>query len=214
MKKELKVIMVEDSEADARLLVLELSRAGYAVNYTRVDTAAELRHALTDRNQQVVLCDFTLPYFSGPEALRIVKDSALDLPFIYVSGTLGEEVAVEAMTAGAHDYVMKTNLKRLAPAIERELREAKVRRQNRSLEADRQQLVEELQVALSEVKRLSGLLSLCAGCKRIRNPDGSWQVIEAYITEHSEAVFSHGLCPECVTRLYPEFANYDTPARP
>ena len=207
MKKMLNVIMVEDSEDDARLLVRELTRADYQVSYERVETAEALKRALAQDQWQVILCDFTMPRFSGKAALHIVREAGLDLPFIYVSGTIGEDVAVEAMKAGAHDYVMKNNLNRLAPAVERELGEAEVRKRNRLLESDRQRLIEDLQAALAEVKQLSGLLRVCAGCKQIHKPDGTWQTIESYIMEHSEATFTHGLCPKCITRLYPDAAD-------
>ena len=148
------------------------------------------------------MCDYTLPQFSGESALRIVRESDADLPFIYVSGTIGEDVAVEAMKSGAQDYVLKNNLKRLAPAVERELREAGVRREKRILEADRERLITELRAALMDVKRLSGLLPICAGCKKIRNDRNEWQRIEIFIRENSEAQFTHSLCPDCIKRLY------------
>jgi CheY-like chemotaxis protein len=112
----LHVLIVDDSDDDARLLVRELTRVGYDVTSRRVDTGEALARALSDA-WQVVLCDFTLPRFSGEEALRLVKVSGLDLPFIYVSGTIGEENAAEAMVAGASDYVMKDRLARLGPAV-------------------------------------------------------------------------------------------------
>ena len=135
MKPSLHVLLVEDSDDDAQLLVLELTRGGHKVSAKRVETAEALRAALAEGTWQVVLCDFTLPHFSGAEALRIVKESGLDLPFIYVSGTMGEDIAVEAMKAGAHDYIVKHSLARLVPAVERELREAQDRKQGREAEA-------------------------------------------------------------------------------
>ena len=135
MKPSLHVLLVEDSDDDAQLLILELTRGGHKVTAKRVETADALRDALAEGRWQVVLCDFTLPHFSGSEALRIVKESGMDLPFIYVSGTMGEDIAVEAMKAGAHDYVVKHSLARLVPAVERELREALDRKQGREAEA-------------------------------------------------------------------------------
>lgn len=134
MKLQLRVLIVEDSEPDARLLVRELKQGGFDVEYERVETAAGLQQALTDKHWDVILCDYAFPQFSGDAALRLVKASGLDLPFIFVSGTIGEETAVQAMKAGAHDYVMKNNLARLAAAVERELGEAQVRREVRQAE--------------------------------------------------------------------------------
>lgn len=134
MKVPLHALVVEDSEEDTRLLVRELKHGNYEVTYERVETAETLRQALTRETWDIILCDFAFPRFSGQEALRIVKESGLDLPFIYVSGTIGEDVAVEAMKAGAHDYVMKNNLARLVPAVERELRDAGERMRHRLAE--------------------------------------------------------------------------------
>ena len=129
MKSKLHVLIAEDSEPDARLLIRELKQGGFDVEYQRVETAAGLQQALAEQPWDVILCDYAFPQFSGDAALRIVKNSGLDLPFIFVSGTIGEETAVKAMKAGAHDYVMKNNLARLAAAVERELGEAQVRRE-------------------------------------------------------------------------------------
>ena len=126
--------MVEDVADDARLLVAELRRNGYDVTSERVDTAALMRAALQRRAWDVILCDFTMPYFSGAAALQLAKESGSAAPFIYVSGTIGEDAAVEAMKAGAQDYVLKNNLARLTPAVERELHEAQNRRETRQAE--------------------------------------------------------------------------------
>jgi DNA-binding NtrC family response regulator len=202
MKTKLRLLLVEDSPEDAALMRHELERAGYDVASERIETENAFRRALTQGTWDAILCDFTLPQFSGESALRIVRESDADLPFIYVSGTIGEDVAVEAMKSGAQDYVLKNNLKRLAPAVERELREAGVRREKRILEADRERLITELRAALMDVKRLSGLLPICAGCKKIRNDRNEWQRIEIFIRENSEAQFTHSLCPDCIKRLY------------
>ncbi|HED24475.1 MAG TPA: diguanylate cyclase [Firmicutes bacterium] len=127
----LKAIVVEDSEDDLFLLIRALKKGGFDVIYTRVDTAESLREALKDKKWQIIISDHAMPRFNAPEALQVVKESGRDLPFIIVSGTIGEEVAVEAMKAGAHDYIMKDKMARLTPAVERELRDAELRRQHR-----------------------------------------------------------------------------------
>lgn len=134
MSKPLHALMVDDVEDDARLLAAELRRGGFTVTFERVDTAAAMRSALQQKSWDVILCDFTMPYFNGKAALQLARESGPEVPFIFVSGTMGEDVAIEAMKAGAHDYVMKNNLARLAPAIERELHEAIVRRESRQAE--------------------------------------------------------------------------------
>jgi signal transduction histidine kinase len=128
--KPLRVLMVEDSPDDALLVTLELRRAGYAPEVRRVESAEALSAALEER-WDVVVSDYALPAFDGLEALRLVRQREPDLPFVLVSGTIGEERAVEALKSGAGDYVGKQNLARLVPAIERELRDAAVRRSRR-----------------------------------------------------------------------------------
>lgn len=128
MARAIRVLVVEDSEDDVLLLVWELRRGGYEPHYMAVDTRDAMRRALLESTWDLVISDYSMPDFSGLEALETLRDCNLDLPFIIVSGNIGEDVAVEAMKAGAHDYVMKRNLSRLVPALDRELREAEVRR--------------------------------------------------------------------------------------
>ena len=128
MGAALRLLIIEDSEDDARLIVRDLQRGGYAPSYERVDTDAAVRAALTRGPWDVIISDFNMPTFSGTDALKLLREHDQDTPFIFVSGTIGEDVAVEAMRAGAQDYVTKDNLRRLVPAIERELRDAAVRR--------------------------------------------------------------------------------------
>ena len=125
----LRLLQIEDREDDAALVIAALTRAGYHVFARCVDTAADLRRELHEAEWDLVIADYTMPGFSGTKALAIVREQHQDLPFIFVSGTIGEDTAVAAMKTGAHDYIMKGNLARLAPAVDRELREATVRRE-------------------------------------------------------------------------------------
>ncbi len=138
MNKPLRVLIIEDSVDDTDLLVGELRASGYHPVYERVETQASMHAALT-RPWDVVISDYTLPRFSGPAALDELHASGLDLPFIVVSGTIDETIAVNAMKAGAHDFLMKGRLQRLAPAIERELREAEIRHERRQADEARRQ---------------------------------------------------------------------------
>jgi signal transduction histidine kinase/FixJ family two-component response regulator len=140
--RALRVLLVEDSEEDAALVARELRRAGFTLMIERVETAAAMARALERGPWDVVLSDFALPTFDAHGALALVQRAGLDLPFIIVSGAIGEETAVAAMRAGAHDYVMKGNWSRLAPAIDRERREA-VNRQERRLVEDALRLLAE-----------------------------------------------------------------------
>ena len=140
MSKALRVLCVEDSEDDSLLLLRELRNGGYDPVWERVDTADALSVALEEGSWDLVLADFAMPGFGALAALKLVRQARLDLPFIVVSGVIGEEQAVAMMKAGAHDYVLKDNLPRLLPAIERELNEAAVRRQRKRAEEEQQKL--------------------------------------------------------------------------
>lgn len=134
MEKPLRVLIVEDLEDDYELIVRELRRNGYAPVAARVDTPETLDAALDQQSWDIVISDYAMPKFSGLEVLKQVQRKGLDLPLIIVSGSIGEDIAVAAMKSGAYDYLMKSNLVRLVPAIERELKEAEVRRERRRAE--------------------------------------------------------------------------------
>jgi PAS domain S-box-containing protein len=321
----LRLLIVEDSEADTYLIVRELQRGGFRPEFERVETAGAMREALETADWDLIISDYSMPMFGGPAALSLYGEKGLDIPFISVSGAIGEETAVEMMRAGAHDYVMKDNLKRLVPAVTRELRAARERRVKRQAEeamahlaaivqscddaiisatpegkilswnpgaerlygytavemignsgtillpgnvggvpvpppspslaqrvetfetvrrrkdgkfvevlltespirdaagevvavssiarsiAQRKEeerlrlkLIEELTQALAQVKTLTGLLPICAACKRIRNDEGYWEQVETYVKEHTNIEFTQSICPECAGQLAPE----------
>ena len=129
--KPLKLLIVEDSEDDALLLARQLSKGGYAPDMLRVTTRPEILQALQDSEWDIVISDHNIPGLSSEVVLELVQESEVDVPFIIVSGSIGEDIAVAAMKTGAHDYIMKDNLARLVPAIERELREHQTRRAHR-----------------------------------------------------------------------------------
>jgi signal transduction histidine kinase len=147
----IRVLVVEDSVDDADLLLHALRRAGYQPEHLRVETREAMLSALDEQPWDAIVCDFSMPHFSAPEALKLVKEKGLDLPFIIVSGTVGEDVAVVAMRAGAHDYLMKDNLTRLGPAIQRELREVSVRRECAQAEKDLRTYQEQLRSLASRL---------------------------------------------------------------
>src|SRR5258708_3456018 len=125
--KQLRVLIVEDNPADAELVVLELAKGGYAPTSLRVQTAADMTAALAAAEWDLILCDYMMPRFTGLEALELLKATGKDIPFILMSGSAGEEIAIRAMKAGAQDYFVKGKLALLVPAIQRELREAELR---------------------------------------------------------------------------------------
>lgn len=130
----LRVLIVEDSEEDADLLMGELRRGGFELAFERVETSETIIAALNKQSWDIVFSDYTMPRFLGTDALLLVRERGLDMPFIFVSGTIGEDTAVAAMKAGAQDYIMKGNLKRLLPAVKRELHEAAGRRERKRME--------------------------------------------------------------------------------
>lgn len=134
MGRPLQVLMVEDVEADALLVLRELARGGFDVTHERVETHEAMGAALARRAWDVVICDHSLPRFSAPEALALLKSRNLDLPFIIVSGTVNEEIAIDSLHAGAADFIAKGKLARLNPAIERELRDVALRAEQAKLE--------------------------------------------------------------------------------
>lgn len=158
MAEVLRILLVEDSDRDAELVLHALERSGVSGETRRVQAEPEFRRALREFRPHIVLSDFAMPRFSGVAALKICQETDPDLPFIFVSGTIGEDVAVQAMKAGATDYVMKTNLIRLGPAVQRELREAGVRRGRRLADA-----------ALRRAQTMAKLAHIISG------PDGSFE---------------------------------------
>ncbi len=190
----LRVLLVEDCEEDALLLMRELRRTGYKLFLERVETAAAMQQQLMEREWDMVISDYSLPKFSAPEALKLLQETELDLPFIIVSGYIGEDAAVAAMKAGAHDYVMKDNLARLIPAVERELREASVRRQNQIAEAGRRE---------SE-QRFRALIENATDIVVIVDKEGLFR----YISPSQERIFGYKteelLGKNCLDYIYPE----------
>jgi len=134
MPSTLRLLIVEDSENDALLTIRELRRAGYEVSFERVETAEAMAAALARQSWDLVIADYALPRFSGVAALEVLKTTGLDIPFIIISGSIAEDIAVAVMKSGAQDYMMKSQMKRLIPSVERELRDAEGRRQHRQAE--------------------------------------------------------------------------------
>lgn len=196
----LRVLVVEDVEAD-RALILETlaSGTGGRLVLRGATTLADAEAALAAATFDVVLLDLNLPDATGLDTIRRVFGSGSQAAVVVLTGVDDELLARQALRAGAQDYIVKghadsaTLLRAIAYARERRL-----------ATAEREQLIAELNEALATVKRLSGIVPICAGCKSVRGGDGAWQPIEQFVHAHSDADFSHGLCPDCARRLYPE----------
>ena len=201
----IRVLLIEDDADDALLIMKMVSddkRLTIGVEHVTRLTAGIER--LRDGEFDIVLSDLGLPESRGLDTLNLLLPAAGGLPVIVLTGLSDQTVGAEAVRAGAQDYLFKEQVngcllvRSILYAIER-----------KRMAAEREELVQELQAALAKVKLLSGFLPICCSCKKIRDDQGYWQQIESYISAHSDAEFSHGLCEECAKKLYPEFYKGD-----
>ncbi|MEO0375139.1 MAG: EAL domain-containing protein [Cyanobacteria bacterium P01_A01_bin.17] len=151
MGEPLKILLVEDSEDDALLLLRELRQGNFTPSWERVQTATTLQEQLTYKNWDIIVSDYRMPGFDAPAALKIVQQSGLDIPFIVISGTVGEHLAVEMMKAGAHDYLMKSSLIRLPEAVRREMRDAHIRAERQRAEVLLKQQLAAMEAAIDGI---------------------------------------------------------------
>ena len=157
------VLIVEDSEDDALLIIRELKKGGYNPAYERVETAAAMKKALKDKQWDIILCDYKMPNFSGPSAIAVLKETNIDIPLIVVTGTVGEETAADCMRLGAKDYIMKGNLSRLCPAIARELEDAKVRNKQKQAEESLREIEERFAAAFHASPNMIAITRMADG---------------------------------------------------
>lgn len=198
-----RVLLLEDNPTDARLVVELLDEENRANNQAmrspfEVESVDRLATALDRLAQQawdVLLLDLSLPDSEGFDTFERVHSRAPSIPILLLTGFQDEALGYQAIQAGAQDYLLKGQIS--GPLLARAIRYA----------IERSRLVTELRAAMASLKTLSGLLPICAWCKSIRNDSGYWQSVEGYIQQHSDAQFSHGLCPECAVKHYPEYAS-------
>lgn len=150
--KPLRALMIDDSEDDVLLTVRELKKGGYHLIYERIETAEDMIKALREKPWDIILCDYKMPTFDAPSAIALFMETGLDIPFIVISGTIGEETAIECMRSGAHDYFMKGKLSRLCPAIARELEDTKVRIKQKQAEKKLRQSEEKYRTILEDIQ--------------------------------------------------------------
>jgi PAS domain S-box-containing protein len=197
----LRVLIVEDSEDDCLLVVQQLRRAGFDPEYRRVFTPEAMLEALEGQSWEVIISDYSMPRFSGPAALELYQQKEIDIPFLVVSGTVGETLAVDTMIRGAHDYLMKDRLDRLGPAIQREMQQARVRAERRQAEKQKQHLAQVLaairsvnQLIVREKSRHKLVQQACDTLAQTRGFNGAWIVLTA--TNREDIVSGRSLIPE------------------
>jgi signal transduction histidine kinase len=157
--QELKLLLVEDSPEDAELILSELRRAGFELTFRRVDDVEQLARELEQKDWNLIISDYGMPTLSGLDALRLAQREVPDVPFILISGSVGEELAVQAIKAGVHDYLFKDRLARLPSAVRRELREAALRKERAQAREEREQLLRELREAVRARDEFIGIAS-------------------------------------------------------
>ena len=211
-KTTIRILILEDDPNDALLMGQELRRGGLQFRANRVAGRDAFVHELEKQAPDIILADHGLPGFDGFTALAIARHRCPDVPFLFVTGSLGEEFIIETLQSGATDYVLKHRLSKLTPAVMRALREAEERMKRREAEAERERLIEELKEALAKVKTLTGLLPICSSCKKIRDDHGYWNRLEVYLQQHSNAQLTHGICPDCAREMYAELVSATEPA--
>jgi DNA-binding NarL/FixJ family response regulator len=188
----IQVLLIDDDAVQSFLIQDYLATpATLGFELRTAATLAEGHRLLAANQGDVLLLDLGLPDSTGNQAFYATQERFPHLPIVVMTGLEDENMGLELVHAGAQDYLVKCQIN--APLVCRALRYA----------IERKRLVEDLQQALAEIKTLSGLLPICAGCKKIRDDTGYWTQIETYIAARSDACFSHGLCPECIPKYFP-----------
>jgi DNA-binding NtrC family response regulator len=218
MDRKESILIVDDDESTRRSLTLIFGKKGY-----ETETAGTGREAIEkaqDRFFNLALLDIKLPEVEGVELIAPLKEMHPDMAVIVATAYASLETAVRALNEGASAYITKPlNMDEVLATVREALEKQRLVMENRRLlqtvqqqlaelrqaEEVREKLIHELQDALAEIKTLRGILPICSSCKKIRDDEGYWHQVEVYIRDHSEAEFSHGLCPECAKKLYPEF---------
>jgi CheY-like chemotaxis protein len=204
------IILVTDDDPDIRLLsVTLLSEAGYEV--LEAETGEECLHVARTCRPDIILLDVVLPDMTGVEVCRSIKGdpSLRNIFVVLMSGTMiTSENQAEGLNVGADGYIVKglSNNEFLA-RMESLVRIKRVETTLREKEEEQERLIERLQQTLTEIRTLRGMISICSSCKKIRDDEGHWDQMESYIGKRTNAVFSHGICPDCAKRLYPEFGK-------
>ena len=211
-KPPLRLLLVEDEAAHAAAIQHTFETSEAETQIEVVGTLQEFRRRSADHPPDLALLDLNLPDGSAVEVLTRPPEAGR-FPIIVMTSYGNEQVAVEAIKSGALDYVVKSPeaFAEMPHTVARALREWTLLTERREAVAAQKQLITELEEALSKVKTLSGLLPICSGCNKIRDDQGYWSQVEGYIQEHTDAQFTHGLCPDCIRKYFPEMEAGNPP---
>jgi YesN/AraC family two-component response regulator len=201
---DLKILYVEDEGAAREQMTSILKRRAKEILVAK--NGREGLALFREHRPELVVTDIRMPIMDGLTMVKEIRGISRDAKIIMTTAFTDFSYMMEAIELGVDQYVVKPiDIAKLVAAIDKCAENIEQRSIARHLQAEREILLGELQAALKKVKLLSGFLPICASCKKIRDDSGYWQQIEGYIRDHSEAEFSHGICPDCARKLYPEF---------
>jgi len=204
-KPPLRLLLVEDEPAHAAAIQHAFETGADKTQFEVVRTLDEFRHHSAGHPPDLALLDLNLPDGKAVEVLTSPPEAG-PFPIIVMTSYGNEQLAVQAIKSGALDYVVKSpeSFAEMPHTVARALREWTLLTERREAVTAQKRLIAQLEEALSKVKTLSGLLPICSGCNKIRDDHGYWSQVEGYIQEHTDAQFTHGLCPDCIKKYYPE----------
>jgi DNA-binding NtrC family response regulator len=202
-KKNLKILIIEDNPDDIILFTEKIKNTSLVdAEMATADTMKVALEILKIKKFDAIICDLVLPDSSGLDTFEMINNVAPQIPIILLTGLNDEVLAVELVKRGAQDYIVKGKL-----ATELIVRSIFYAIERKRLSDKQDDLITQLRKALKEVKTLSGMLPICASCKKVRDDKGYWHMVENYISSHADVKFTHGVCPECLKKDYPELAD-------
>ncbi len=198
---KIRIVLVEDVPAEATAVEQALQRSGLAFQMQRVETRADFVRALTPQPPDVILSDHGLPSFDGFAALAVARAECPNVPFLFVTNALTQQMEIEKLAPGVADYVLKSQLHLLAPAIRHVLSGAGATAEE-ALRREKLEQIEQGMIALmEEYERAGGYLPICSNCKKIRDQQDEWRSPEAFFSKYAGLKFTHGICPECLGKF-------------
>jgi CheY-like chemotaxis protein len=201
MNPEVRIVFIEDVPAEAALVEQALQRGGLAVQMQRVETREDFLRVLASQPPDVILSDHGLPSFNGFEALAVAREKCPRVPFIFVTNALTRDMEIEKLEPGVADFVLKSQLRFLAPVVRRVLRGTEPPQTGGVNHEELRQIEEKLLTLLAEYERAGGYLPICSSCKKIRDGYNVWQPPEVFFRSYAGLKFTHGICPDCIGKF-------------